>query len=464
MKQSQFAAQRQVQKQSLKLAPKLRQSLELLQLSGLKLEAEIQKKLEDNIMLETTTDPVEKTTSDIQTTESTLAEPINFARSTGKGAQGNEQQDVYEYTEAQTGNLATHLTEQLDLESTDLLTRLCATSIIYSLDENGFLTLALEEVAAVAKDGQQQPDSADMLRGLHLVQSLDPAGVAARNPQECLLLQLKRLPEDSPFLQEAKMLVDKYLHDLARLDLKKLRKKTGLDTTQIQEALCLIRALNPHPGNSFNQEQTEYIIPDVRIRKLSDEKWHIELAANPATHLRINSYYQSLTKEDNQAARTMLKSHLQEAKWFLQALEKRTDTVYRIACSILDKQRAFFERGLEAMRPLSIGNIAEELELHLSTISRAVNNKYMDTPHGIFPFRAFFSSELTSSNGESSSATAVQVLIKKIISAENPQKPLSDNRIADMLKQKGLNIARRTVSKYRESLSIPSSSDRKKLY
>ena len=298
---------------------------------------------------------------------------------------------------------------------------------------------------------------------LRRVQHFDPPGIAARDPAECLLLQLDQLPADTPWLEQTHLLVKNHLETLAGRDFNGLMRRLKVSQEELQQIVALIQTLTPHPGTQLANNEAEYVTPDVFVHRQKDS-WRVELNQENAPRLRINSQYSRLVRRaDNSADNMYMKNDLQEARWFLKSLQNRNETVLRVATCIVEHQREFLEGGEEYMKPLVLRDIAEALEMHESTISRVTTQKYMHTPRGIYEFKYFFSSHVGTSEGGEASAVAIRAMIKKMIGDENPRKPLSDSKIAKLLGDEGINIARRTVAKYREQMAISSSSDRKRL-
>jgi RNA polymerase sigma-54 factor len=298
---------------------------------------------------------------------------------------------------------------------------------------------------------------------LHRIQAFDPPGVGARNPQECLLIQLHQLPDSTPQLAQAIKLCHDHFSLLAGQDQNQIKRRLKIDDEELVQIMQLIRSLNPRPGTMIAQSEPEYVIPDVFVSKRHG-RWVVELNAETTPKLRVNNDYASLIRRADQSDdNTFLKNHLQEARWFIKSLQSRNETILRVASKIVEYQRGFFEHGEEAMKPLVLRDIAEALEMHESTISRVTTQKYMHTPRGTLEFKYFFSSHVSTSAGGECSSTAIRALIKKLIAAEKPNKPLSDNKIATLLSEQGIEVARRTVAKYRESMGIPPSNERKRL-
>lgn len=360
-------------------------------------------------------------------------------------------------------SLYDHLIWQLNLSPFSDRDRLMAEAIIDSIDEDGYLKGDLEDIRKGLNTGKDEVSPAEMQTVLLRIQSFDPPGVAARSPQECLSIQLRQLPEDTPMRTQALALVNDCFDLLVAQERVQLQKKLNLKADKLLEVMQLIRSLSPRPGSQVASSTPQYIIPDVLVTK-HQGRWHVELNSDAIPRLRINNDYANLIKRADQSDdNNFLRNHLQEARWLLKSLQSRNETLLRVATSIVRFQRAFFDYGEEAMKPLVLRDVAEELEMHESTISRVTTQKYMHTPRGTFEFKYFFSSHVSTSAGGECSATAIRALIKKLVAAENPKKPLSDNKLAQILEEQGLQVARRTVAKYRESLSIPPSNERKRL-
>ncbi len=299
---------------------------------------------------------------------------------------------------------------------------------------------------------------------LHLIQSFEPAGIAARNLQECLLIQLKRLENKFDSLALAQNIVSSQFEFLANRNYRQILKNLSINEQQLKQAIELIQNLDPRPGNQLNQNNAQYIKPDVYVSKDKTGKWVVTLNSDSTPKLRINHTYASMIKRaDNSSDNQFLKNNLQDAKWFIKSLQSRNDTLLKVATSIVEKQNGFLDYGEEAMKPLVLHDIAEEVEMHESTISRVTTQKFLHTPKGIFELKYFFSSHVSTASGGECSSTAIRAVIKKLVAAENHSKPLSDSKIAALLKDQGINVARRTVAKYRESMAIPPSNERKSL-
>ena len=481
--------------QQLSMTPQLQQAIKLLQLSTLDLQQEIQQALDSNMMLEVAEDDTEndavsqnlenKTEQQTATaeegqsvelsetmatdnipdelpTDSTWEDVFDVAQITSN-IQASAEQPDFEVLRSKDETLLDHLFWQLETMQFSERDHAIAMAIIDSVNEEGYLLDTLENIHQGLQDQLEDLYLDEVQAVLHRVQRFDPVGVAAVDLADCLTIQLQQMPEDTPFRDEAIVLVSRYLDLLAGQDQVKLIRKMGVTEQQLSDIVALIRMLDPRPGNSIQSSTADYVVPDVFVAKVNDH-WQVSLNPEIAPKLRINSAYSGMIKRaDNSKDNTCMKDHLQEAKWFIKSLYSRNDTLLRVAKSIVEKQEGFFEHGAIAMKPMVLRDIAEELELHESTISRITTQKYMHTPNGIIEFKYFFSSHVSTAAGGECSATAIKAFIKELVSGENPAKPLSDNKIADLLKEKGINVARRTVAKYREALSIPSSSQRKSI-
>ena len=490
------------------MTPQLQQAIRLLQLSTLELQTEVQQALESNPLLELTeegegeADVVDlpggegKSESlngddDMAATmglSSEIAVPINEDEaatgsmtgdipeelpvdtnwedvydSGGLGATGAEADTrVFEMQDSPAESLRDHLVWQMDLTPFSDTDRAIAAAIIDAVDDDGYLTAPLEEIQQGLEEGLEA-ELDEVAAVLRRIQNFDPPGVAARDLRECLLIQLQQLPADTSMLAEAKRLVGEYLPLLGNRDYAQLTRRLKLDERALQEVIDLIQTLNPRPGSSVATGQAEYIIPDVIVRKRNGT-WRVELNEEAVPRLRINKQYAGLIRRaDSSSDNTYLKGQLQEARWFLKSLQSRHETLLKVASCIVERQRGFLEHGEEAMKALVLHDVAEAVGMHESTISRVTTKKYMWTPRGIFELKYFFSSHVTTAAGGACSSTAIRALIKKLVAAENRRKPLSDSKIASLLCDQGINVARRTVAKYREAMAIPPSNERKQL-
>ena len=359
-----------------------------------------------------------------------------------------------------------HLMWQLNLTPMSEVDRMIATCIIDAIDSDGMLTTTVEELTESLgpfDDPSLSVEVDEVEAVLKRIQQFDPTGVAARDLAECLSLQLRQFPPDTRWLDAARTLVEQHLDVLGARDFATLKRKLKISEADLAEVIHLIQSLNPRPGSSVAPEAAEYVVPDVLVSR-KNGRWSVELNTEATPRLRINDTYANLVRRaDNSTDNTFLRDNLQEARWFLKSLQSRNETLLKVATKIVEHQRGFLEYGEEAMKPLVLHDIAEAVEMHESTISRVTNRKYMHTPRGIFELKYFFSSHVSTTSGGEVSSTAIRALIKKLTADENPRKPLSDNKIAAILADQNINVARRTVAKYRESMSIPPSNERKRL-
>jgi RNA polymerase sigma-54 factor len=478
--------------QQLTMTPQLQQAIRLLQLSTLELHSEIQNALESNPMLEqgepeteaqdgreaTVTDPVQESAAiDVdaplanqpaETIPDDLPVDSNWDDIFDTGATSysspatDEQRESYETVTVSRGDLHDHLNWQLDLTTLSDTDRLIATTLIDAIDEDGYLTQDIAEVHRnLPGDLGIEPEEIEAV--LHRIQQFDPVGVGARHLGECLALQLAQFDHDTPWLQEARILIRDHLPLLGSHDYNTLLRRMRLAKDDLQHVIHLIQSLNPRPGSPFSAMEPEYIVPDVYVTR-HEGKWRVELNTESIPKLRINALYANMVKRANNSSdNTYLRNNLQEARWFLKSLQSRHETLLKVANSIVARQRAFFDYGEEAMKPMVLRSIAEEVGMHESTISRVTTRKYMHTPRGIYEFKYFFSSHVSTEAGGECSATAIRAIIKKLVAAENPARPLSDSQMASLLAEQGIQVARRTIAKYRESLSIAPSNERKRL-
>ena len=490
------------------MTPQLQQAIRLLQLSTLDLRQEIQQALESNPMLELTEEGVadeggEATEGEVQepgdvTEEAAplaeVEEPEPAARELADPADTMEMsadpdelpvdsawEDVYDNTVAPTffgaaeegrefenpdsspESLREHLLWQMRLTPLSDKDRAIAMAIIDAINDRGYLSVSLEEILESLGGDLDEVELDEVEVVLHQIQNFDPLGVGARDLRECLLIQLQHYDADTPWLAEATTLLRDHFELLAARDFTQLLRRMKCDQQELKQMVDLVQSLNPRPGNLVTDRKTEYIIPDVNVRKEKDA-WKVELNPEAIPRVRINAGYANLVKRaDNSSDNVYLRNHLQEARWFIKSLQSRNETLLKVATCIVERQRDFLEHGEEAMKPLVLHDVAEAVNMHESTISRVTTEKYMHTPRGIFELKYFFSSHVSTASGGECSATAIRALIKKLVAAEDPRKPLSDSRIAQVLEEQGINVARRTIDKYRESLGIPSSSERKRL-
>ncbi|MGP9677265.1 RNA polymerase factor sigma-54 [Halomonas sp. AOP27-A1-41] len=454
----------------LTMTPQLQQAIALLQLSTLDLRQEIQQALDANPMLEQEDEFGEQAT--VETPDEEWSESIPEELSVDSdwsdtyqdmGSSGSEGPDFERQAAEQ--SLHGHLLWQLAMTDFTAREQLIAESLIDALDANGYLTQPLNDIRdglrAQSIEGLSQRELETTLMRL---QQFEPTGVFARDLRECLMLQLATLPDDTPLLVPARRLVRQFLEALGKNDMRLLKRRLSLDDEQLDDVIGLIRSLDPRPGSAYGVTDDSYITPDLVVRH-DHEGWHLELNPEALPRLRIQPDYASLIKRaDKSQDNQFLKEHLQEARWLIKSLSSRNDTLLRVGREIITRQIGFLEHGEEAMKPLILADIAEAVEMHESTISRVTTQKYIHTPRGVFELKYFFSSQISGQDGaDSHSSTAIRARLKKLIQDEPPGKPLSDSRLVTLLGDGGITVARRTVAKYRESLGIPSSSERRRL-
>jgi len=504
--------------QQLRMTPQLQQAIRLLQLSTIELEVEIQDALDSNFMLEevdqessegedkdsaSTDDVVEvepdipesRVTDDVavspdaeefeilnpeldgetvpdvseQVSSETLSDELpvdttwddvideNFQNSTP-----GSDENYIETRNADSVTIQSHLMEQINLLNLTDTDEYIALSLIDGLDENGILQIDIQDIVdSSPEEWDVELDEVEAV--LHLIQHLDPLGIASRSLQECLAIQLRQMPSETPWRDVAIVVVEQHINLLAARDYTQLARKVRIKEGQLKEVISLVQSLNPRPGSAIAQGTTDYVEPDVMVSK-QNGRWTVELNPKSAPRIRVNPEYSALIQRgDSSDDGTQLKNHLQEAKWFIKSLQQRNDTLLRVSTKIVEYQRGFLEYGEQAMKPLVLNDIAEAVDLHESTISRVTTQKYMLTPSGLFELKYFFSSHVSTNSGGEVSSTAIRALIKKLVSDENPQKPLSDSKIAKLLEAQNIKVARRTIAKYRELLLIPPSNERKEL-
>ncbi|MGS0466850.1 RNA polymerase factor sigma-54 [Cobetia marina] len=470
---------------SLTMTPQLQQAIQLLQLSTLDLRQEIQQALESNPMLELdeeyeSLDVVEtQDKSEISTSETNSEIPEEYPldsdwsdlyqdhagslTSSGSGSSSEDGPDFDRNTSVE--SLQDHLRWQLAMTDLDARERQMAESLIDAVDGAGYLSMSLDELVDGLR-GQGLPGlkASELEQVLLRLQQFDPTGVFARDLRECLLLQLALLPDDLPLLAQARRLVRQFLEALGNDDRKLLKRRLSLDDDELDHVIRLVRALDPRPASAWGEPASDYVIPDLLVRH-TRHGWQVELNPEALPKLRIQPEYAALIKRaDKSADNTFLKDNLQEARWLMKSLSSRNDTLLKVGREIMARQIDFLEQGEEGMKPLILANIAEVVEMHESTISRVTTQKYIHTPRGVFELKFFFSSQVGGSgNGDAHSSTAIRARIRKLISEEPARKPLSDSRLVDLLASDGIEVARRTVAKYREAMGIPSSSERKRL-
>ncbi len=385
------------------------------------------------------------------------------ASSGGSSSNYDNEDGDFESRRAAADSLYDHLMWQLNLTPFSDRDHIIAMAIIDAVEPSGMLSISIAEIAEGLAQELEELEEDEVVAVQHRIQQFDPCGVCSQNLAECLLVQLQQLPANTPFLEAAKLIAKLYLPLLGSRDYRQLMRRTKLKESELSQAIVLIQSLNPRPGDMIASGDTEYVVPDVFVEK-RDGRWIVELNPEIAPRLRINADYASMVRRaDSSSDNTFLKDNLQEARWFLKSLQSRNETLLKVASCIVEKQRGFLEYGPEAMKPLVLHDIAEIVGMHESTISRVTTQKFMHTPQGIFELKYFFSSHVSTDSGGECSSTAIRAIIKKLVSAENPKKPLSDSKITELLADQGIQVARRTIAKYRESLNIPPSNERKTL-
>ncbi|HHF7345267.1 TPA: RNA polymerase factor sigma-54 [Legionella feeleii] len=451
--------------QQLTLTPQLQQAIRLLQLSTLDLQQEIQQIVESNPMLEATPNE-EKEESHLENEKQSQEEFSDFQwsqlyTSQNKRTNFDDIDFNYENLYCTTTNLQDHLRWQLDLTPMSDIDRVIATAIIDAIDDDGFLTQTMLELHT-SLDSEAHPLDIEEIEAVrHRVQHFDPVGCASNTLAEALLVQLEQLPDPNGDLDLAKRIVRDDIELLGHHNYRQLMKNYQVNEANLDKVLQIIQRLNPKPGSLIHQGATEYIIPDIIVKKV-DGEWQVSLNQNTLPRLSINNHYASLIQRaDNSADNQFLKNNLQEARWFLKSIQSRQETLLKVAQCIVEYQQEFLEHGDEAMKPLILNDVALALDMHESTISRVTTQKFMHTPRGVFELKYFFSSHVTTSSGGECSSTAIRAVIKKLIAAENRKKPLSDSKIAQLIGEQGIQVARRTVAKYREAMGIAPSNERK---
>lgn len=466
--------------QQLAMTPQLQQAIRLLQLSTLELQQELQQALESNPLLEQIDTHEEIDTRETQDSETLdTADALEqkempeelpldaswdtiYTAGTPSGTSGDYIDDelpVYQGETTQT--LQDYLMWQVELTPFSDTDRAIATSIVDAVDDTGYLTVPLEDI--LESMGDEEIDIDEVEAVLKRIQRFDPVGVAAKDLRDCLLIQLSQFDKTTPWLEEARLIISDHLDLLANHDFRTLMRVTRLKEDVLKEAVNLIQSLDPRPGQSIQTGEPEYVIPDVLVRKHNGH-WTVELNSDSIPRLQINQHYASMCNNArNDGDSQFIRSNLQDAKWLIKSLESRNDTLLRVSRCIVEQQQAFFEQGEEYMKPMVLADIAQAVEMHESTISRVTTQKYLHSPRGIFELKYFFSSHVNTEGGGEASSTAIRALVKKLIAAENPAKLLSDSKLTSLLSEQGIMVARRTVAKYRESLSIPPSNQRKQL-
>ncbi len=499
--------------QHLTMTPQLQQAIKLLQLSTVELKDEIQEALDSNLMLELsedggagdegdgaaaingelegasvggeatpdtpqngTYDEIDDSTVELQEAVArtdlnnpddlpvdSVWEDIYDAPMLPLSHTADSDSFEFDNQDRSTETLHEHLEWQVQMSHFSDRDRVIAMSIIDGIDDRGYLVVPLEETREALARDLEDLDIGEVETVLRRIQQFDPVGVGARDLRECIMIQLQFCEPSTPWLAEAKELVDEHLELLGKREYVQLMRRLKCSQQDLLKIIGLVQSVNPNPGNLITDKKVEYIIPDVIVTREKDS-WRVELNPEAVPRVRINAGYASLVKRaDNSADNAYMRNQLQEARWFVKSLQSRNETLLKVATCIVERQRGFLEHGEEAMKALVLHDVAEAVDMHESTISRVTTQKYMHTPRGIFELKYFFSSHVSTDSGGECSATAIRALIRKFVAAEDRVRPLSDSKIAQMLKQQGINVARRTIAKYRESLSIPSSSERKRL-
>jgi RNA polymerase sigma-54 factor len=483
--------------QHLTLTPQLQQSIRLLQLSTIELNQEIERLLMENPILEreevegdvsgapgSAPDALRSSATDAATGTPADAPPsgeerrndeargdelpADFAAPWRGGEDGGDDDSDRSSAAPDTPSLRDHLNNQLALTNLGTRDRALVALLIDALDDDGYLTQSLEEIAALMPP-EAEVDLEELAIALRHLQNMEPAGVGARAPGECLALQLRTLAHDdgeeatgAACNSLALTIVEQHLELLAGRDYARLKSLTGADDEALRAAQALIRGLNPRPGASFAKIEARYVVPDVVVRKVRNV-WRASLNPEAMPKLRVNRLYAELAARPRNGGGNALASQLQEARWLIKNVQQRFDTILRVSQAIVDRQRNFLEHGDVAMRPMVLREIADVLGVHESTISRVTTQKYMSTPRGTFELKYFFGSHVATDTGGAASSTAIRALIKQLVAAEDSKSPLSDSRIAQILGEQGIVVARRTIAKYRESLQIPPVNQRKSL-
>jgi RNA polymerase sigma-54 factor len=465
--------------QQLALTPQLQQAIRLLQLSSMELELELNAAIESNPLLELEAErgeedgegeiepidgaeaPADNAESSSESASESDDGPLDLEleRSDHRGTPLDE--DGLEPQDAEVEDLRDHLLWQLNLTPMSSRDRAIAAALIEAIDDDGYLAESNEAIqASLAALYAVTTDEIEAVR--HRLQRFDPVGVASRSLKDCLAVQLDTLDPSTQGLALAKTLVDEHLEALARQDKARLCQRVHSSEADFETALALIRSLAPKPGIGYSNATAEYVAPDAYARKVSG-RWQVALAPGCQPRLGINEHYASLIAKARREDASYLRGQLQEARWLIKSLKTRAETMLKVATSIVRAQEAFLEFGAEAMRPLVLKDVAEEIGMHESTVSRVTTRKFLHTPRGTFEFKYFFSSGVSTVDGGAASATAIQAMIKKLIGDEQPARPMSDQALAAELNKRGISVARRTVAKYREAMNIPSSNDRSRL-
>ena len=464
--------------QQLTLTPQLQQAIKLLQLSTLDLQQTITETLESNPLLEEEESPSEEIPAlrDGETVDFSTPEPqadaghelpvdaawedvMPSAAPSQASSGGGEDFQLLD-NDSPPETLHSHLLWQLNLTRFSDTDRAIALAFIDAVDSEGRLTQTPEQIHEGL--GLDDVELDEVMAVLHRIQHFEPTGVFAADLRECLLLQLRQMPVDTPFRETAGILVSRHLEQIPTADPKQMARRLRTTPEAILDAFNLIKSLNPTPGSGHQANDTEYVVPDVFVKRIND-RWRVELNPDIAPKLRVNDHYASLLGAGSSADRDYARNNIQEAKWFIKSLLSRNETLLKVSRQIVEHQKAFLEHGEEAMRPLILADIAGQVDLHESTVSRATTRKYMHTPRGIFELKYFFSSHVATAEGGECSSVAIKAMIKKLVTAENPKKPLSDAKLCDLIADQGIVVARRTIAKYREQMNIGPSNERKRL-
>ena len=459
--------------QQLAMTPRLQQAIRLLQLSTIELHTEIQDALDSNLMLELDEDDTASASAETEIVPIDIPSdlPVDSVWEDIYDApplNGNPSHEEFNGSDlvahcARTESLKDRLHWQVSMLRLSDTDRAIAAALVDAVDDDGYLALALEDIRQGLDPGDQEVTLEEIEAVLRHIQNLDPPGVAARGLDECLAVQLRQLPADTEWRDAALLLVTQHLPVLASKNYAQLMTALGVDREELQCVIELIRSLSPRPGSTIESATPEYVVPDVFVRK-ERGRWKVELNPDASPRLRINAHYANLIRRaDDSADNNTLKSHLQEARWFIKSLLNRGETLLKTATCIVERQQGFLEHGEGAMKPMVLADVAHAIGMHESTISRVTTRKYMHTPRGLFELKYFFSSHLRTANGADASSTAIRAVLRKLIAEENPTRPLSDQKLKEILTAQGIRIARRTVAKYREAMAIPSSTERKAL-
>ena len=461
--------------QQLTMTPQLQQAIKLLQLPVLELQAQVQLALESNVMLEVEDEesqeltPLEQEQAVDQAADADespreeevsveMVDPWDDTSTPAGEKRTNDDDDrPLEFADEAERDLHQHLIWQLETSPLDPRQVWIGEAIIDALNDDGYLTESLADIlAGLTTDLPVTADEVEQV--LAYVQTFDPAGIGARSVSECLCLQLSQLEPETPGRELALRLARDHLQDVADRDVATLRRALDVDEEALQEAMALIQGCQPRPGSAFQSSQPEYIVPDVFVKRTASG-WAVEINPASVPRLRVNQSYAGVVARSADYA--SLRAQLQEARWLIRSLEIRRETLLKVARTIVQRQSAFLEKGDEAMEPMILRDVAEAVSMHESTISRVTTGKYMHTPRGIFEFRHFFSSHVAGTDGGDVSSVAIRARIRRLIADEDGARPLSDAQLAELLASEGIKVARRTVAKYRESLGLASSSERR---